>query len=100
MVQPQFSAPGSGDGIGDSAGMRMLLPVGRSFWAILAGYFGLFAVLIFPAPLALLFGILAVRDIRRNKDRHGMGRAIFGIVMGLIGSGFLVFVVVVQLTGR
>jgi hypothetical protein len=78
--------------IGDDAMMRALLPVGRSGWAIAAGYLGLFAILLLPAPFALLAGILAVRDIRRHPDRHGMGRAIFGIVMGILGCvalGFL-----------
>ena len=66
--------------------MRMLLPVGRSGWAIAAGYLGLLAVLLLPAPFALLTGVLAVRDIRRHPDRLGMGRAIFGIVMGALGT--------------
>ena len=69
--------------------MRMLLPVGRSGWAIAAGYLGLFAVLLFPAPFALLTGVLAVRDIRAHPDRSGMGRAIFGIVMGAVGTVLL-----------
>jgi hypothetical protein len=62
----------------------MLLPVGRSFWAIAAGYAGLFAVLFVPAPIALILGIIAIYDIKRHPDRHGMGRAIFGLVMGAI----------------
>jgi len=78
----------------DDAGMRFLLPVGRSVWAIAAGYAGLFAVLVFPAPVALVLGIVAVRDIRSHPDRHGMGRAVFGIVMGSLGTLLLaVFVV-------
>lgn len=85
--------------IEDSAAMRMLVPVGRSLWAILAGYLGLFSILIIPAPLALLFGILAVRDIRQNKDKHGMGRAVFGIVMGALGTAFLLFGIVMILSG-
>jgi len=68
----------------------MLLPVGRSGLAIAAGYLGLFAVLLVPAPFALLLGGLAVRDIRRHPDKHGMGRAVFGIVMGVLGSIALV----------
>ena len=72
--------------IGDDAGMRMLLPVGRSGWAIAAGYLGLVSVLCVPAPFALITGILAVREIRRDPKAHGMGRAIFGIVMGGIGT--------------
>ena len=74
-----------------SAGMRMLLPVGRSWYAIAAGYLGLFSVLLVFAPLALLFGILGVRDIKNNKDKHGMGRAVFGIIMGAICSIVLVW---------
>ncbi len=66
--------------------MRMILPVGRSGWAIAAGYLGLFSLLILPAPFALVTGILAVIDIKRHPQRHGMGRAIFGIVMGLLGT--------------
>jgi hypothetical protein len=90
--------PGGGAGfkpLGDDAGIRMLLPVGRSFWAIAAGYAGLFAVLFIPAPIALILGIVAIRDIRRHKEKHGMGRAIFGLVMGLLFTLALVFFLVV-----
>ncbi|MGB7156811.1 MAG: DUF4190 domain-containing protein, partial [Tepidisphaeraceae bacterium] len=70
---------------GQDLGMRVLLPVGRSGWAIAAGYAGLLSPLIIFAPLAILFGILAIRDMRKHPDRHGMGRAIFALVMGTIG---------------
>jgi hypothetical protein len=67
----------------------MLLPVGRSGLAVAAGYAGLFALLIFPAPLALLLGVLAIFDIKRNPEKHGMGRAIFAVIVGGLGSGVL-----------
>jgi hypothetical protein len=70
--------------------MRMLLPVGRSGWAIAAGYLGLLSFACLPAPLAVVTGILAVLDIRKNPKKHGMGRAIFGIVMGVLGSFVLI----------
>ena len=77
----------------DDLGMRMLLPVGRSGYAIAAGYLGLFGLLIIPAPLALIFGILGIVDIQRSKKRgkqkFGMGRAIFGLVIGILGTGVL-----------
>ncbi len=81
----------------------MLLPVGRSGFAIAAGYLALFSVLIIPAPFALLFGLLAIHDIRKSKDKietkHGMGRAIFGIVMGTLGSVILILGIIAALTG-
>ena len=66
--------------------MRILLPVNRSGYAIVAGYLGIVSILLIPAPCALLFGFLGIRDIRSNDEKHGMGRAIFGIVMGAIFS--------------
>jgi signal transduction histidine kinase len=78
--------------IGDSAGMRIIIPVGRSLWAILAGYLGLFSVLIVPAPFAVLFGVLAIRDLRKHPAKHGMGRAVFGIVCGSLAMGLSVVV--------
>ena len=80
--------------IGEDEGMRMILPVGRSSLAIIAGYLGLFSLIIFPAPLALIFGILAVIDIRKNPKKHGLGRAIFGIIMGIIFSVPLVLLII------
>lgn len=76
------------------AAIRMLLPVGRSGYAIAAGYLGLFSVLLIFAPFALLFGILGIKDIKKNKDKHGMGRAIFGIIMGGIFSLALVIIII------
>lgn len=71
--------------LGDDPAIRMLLPVGRSGWAIAAGYFGLFSVLCFPAPISILLGVIAIVHLRRNPKLHGMGRAIFGLVMGVLG---------------
>jgi hypothetical protein len=70
---------------GNDAAMRAVLPIGRSGWAIAAGYLALISVLIVPAPFALACGIMAIRDIRRDPSKHGMGRAIFGVVMGSLG---------------
>ena len=68
----------------------MLLPVGRSEWAIAAGYLGIFGLVILPAPLALVVAIIAIRDIRRSRGsaspKHGMGRAVFGLVVGVLGT--------------
>jgi len=78
-------APASGlQDLGKDPLVRALLPVGRSGLAIAAGYAGLFAVLFFPAPIALLLGILAIRDLRKHPEKHGMGRAVFGLVSGII----------------
>ena len=76
----------------DDPAIRLLLPVGRSTWAILAGYFGLVSVMFLPAPLALLFGILALRDIKAHPQKGGMGRAIFGVVMGALFTLLLLFI--------
>ena len=80
--------------MGDDPMLRALLPVGRSGWAIAAGYLGLFSILLVPAPFALLSGVLAIRNIRRNPKLHGMGRAIFGIVAGALGSLLLLLLFV------
>jgi hypothetical protein len=86
-------APRSPD-MGEDAGIRMLLPVGRSGWAIAAGYLGLISVLCIPAPLAVITGILAILEMRRNPKKHGMGRAVFGLVMGAVGTLFLIIIAI------
>lgn len=67
-------------------GLGLLLPVRVNVWAFFAGYLGLFAVLMIVAPFALIAGIVAVRQLSRNPDQRGKGRAWFGIVMGVLGS--------------
>jgi hypothetical protein len=99
-----YASPGApyatGPSLGDDAATRWLLPVGRSGWAIAAGYLGLISVVLFPAPLALICSIIAIRDIKTHPNRHGMGRAIFGLVTGIIFSIGLVFLIGSMLTKR
>jgi hypothetical protein len=94
-VPPGTYAPGPGaypspyapqKHIGEDAGMRMLLPVGRSIWAIAAGYLGLLSVLGCFGPIAVIVSLVAIRDIKSHPERHGMGRAVFGLVMGILGT--------------
>ena len=66
---------------GESAGMRMLVPVGRSGWAIAAGYLGLFSLIPLFAPIGLIVSIVAAVHLKRNPGLHGWGRTIFGLLM-------------------
>ncbi|MEO8373489.1 MAG: DUF4190 domain-containing protein [Candidatus Solibacter sp.] len=98
-----FTSPGADcfkAGPQNDAAMRAILPVGRSGWAIAAGYLALFSILLLPAPFALACGLMAMRAIRRNPAKHGMGRAIFGIVMGTLGTLAFLFVLWVGYTRR
>ncbi len=99
-LRPGAPPPGApepapaGPKIGDDAGMRLLLPVGRSGWAIAAGYLGLFSFLVIFAPICLIVSIVAAVQLRRNKELHGWGRTIFGLVMGGLGTLLLVVMVI------
>ena len=75
-----------------TAADRMIMPVGRSGWAIVAGYAALFGLIIFPAPLALVLGLIAAWDLKRHPDKHGWGRTTFALIVGALGTGFLLFV--------
>jgi uncharacterized RDD family membrane protein YckC len=79
---------------------RWLLPVGRSGWAIAAGYLGLFSVLLLPAPFALVAGVLGLREIARTPGLGGKGRAIFGIVMGATFSALLLLGVAASILSK
>lgn len=88
------SAGGERQHLSDNAGMRMLMPIGRSGFAIAAGYLGLVALFTGVAgPFAVLFAVLGIRDVKRHEHKHGMGRAIFGLVAGIIGTGWLLAVI-------
>ena len=81
--------------------VRALLPVGRTPLAIIAGYLGLGALFCIPAPIALGVGIWAILDLKKRPGMHGMGRAVFGVVTGAIGTlCMVVWLVVVFLWGR
>jgi hypothetical protein len=87
-----FKEKGTGYDPSEDAAIKWLVPVGRSGWSIAAGYLGLLSC--FPL-VGLLFGIgavftgiLALSEIRKNRELGGKGRAIFGIVMGVLGAVF------------
>jgi hypothetical protein len=80
-IAPQPSAP---MGAGPSDPMHWILPTGRSWQSVVAGYVGLLALVVFPlAPVAIGLGIWALRKARTGG--HGRGRAVFAIVAGLVG---------------
>lgn len=82
-----------------NASLKWVLPVGRSPLAIAAGYAGLFSVLLFPGPIALTLGLFALRDFKKHPERLGRGRAWFGIIMGGIGTAFVLLFIAAAVAG-
>ncbi|WP_305790055.1 DUF4190 domain-containing protein [Symbioplanes lichenis] len=69
-----------------------LVPTGRSWQSIVAGYLGLVTLVIWIlGPVATAIGIWALRRAAR-EGTHGGGRAIFGIVAGALSTTLLVAV--------
>ena len=79
----------------DSAGLNLLLPIGpQSGLAIAAGYLGLFSLILgVTAPLGVILGVLALRDLRDHPEKRGKGRALTGIIIGgLVTAGWLLVI--------
>ena len=93
-AQPYGYGPPRAQDVGADPTMRLILPVGRTAWSIAAGYLGLFSVLLVPAPLALIIALIAIAELRKDPSKHGMGRAVFGLVMGLLGTLALVAMII------
>ena len=75
-------------------GMRWLIPVGRSGWAIAAGYLGLFSLVGCFAPISIIVSIIAIKDLKKHPELSGMGRAVTGLVLGILGCGILVIEII------
>jgi hypothetical protein len=63
--------------------LRWLLPVGRSPFAIAAGYLGLLSFIPFVGYVAILIAVLAIVDLRRHPEKSGWGRVIFGLLIAI-----------------
>ena len=82
---------------------RSLMPVGRPFSAIAAGYCALFAFVpilgVLPALLGLVTGIVALKQIRQDPSLCGKGRAWFGIIAGgVLGTIWTVMIGILIVT--
>ncbi len=97
---PAGAAVAAGNVADEDAAMKWLIPMGRSPWAIAAGYLALFSVLCLPAPFAVLFGILGLRDIKKNPKLCGKGRAWFGIVVGGFFTVVSLFAIIAALSDQ
>lgn len=64
----------------------LLMPTNVDGVALVAGYLGLAAVTVVGAPFALAAGLWALVRLRQNPTRNGKGRAVFGVVMGVVFS--------------
>lgn len=74
-----------------------VLPVGAPPLAIIAGYLGLFSVLMLPAPFALATGLLGLRSYRKGSYTHGRLRCLTGIILGGLFSLLLLAMVIITL---
>ncbi len=77
--------------------MRFVIPVNPSGWAVASGYLGLFATTCVLAPFAIITAILAFRDIKRDPSKTGIGRAWFGLIMGIIFTIVLLIFVIMAI---
>jgi hypothetical protein len=97
---PGYRPPPPARDLGEDPAIRLLIPVGRSGWAIAAGYMGLFAACPPAAPLAIILSVIAIVHLRRNPKLHGWGRAIFGLVMGIVFSVLLIIMLIALAQGK
>lgn len=104
---PGFGGPGfGGPGFGGPAFQGAQAPSrsGKALAALITGIAGLVLCFLFvPALVALILGILALREIgRSNGMKTGKGMAIAGVVLGALGvvaGGAFIAVVVNEVAG-
>lgn len=97
-VAAAYGQPSGGHtDLGPSNGLHWVVPIGRSWQSIVAGYMGLVALFLWPLAFAgpvgiaiavvlgatsVWLGVLALR--RAASGGHGRGRAWFAVVAGVL----------------
>jgi Domain of unknown function (DUF4190) len=66
--------------------MELLVPINVAPLALIAGYVGFASMFCFPAPIALVLGVVALRSLAKNPQQTGKGRAWLAIVTGGLGT--------------
>jgi hypothetical protein len=97
---PLASQPVNANHTGYDSDLKYILPVGRSALAVAAGYLGLLSIVPGIGQLAILLGVLALRDIKKNPKKLGKGRAIFGVILGSLCSILHVFLLISSLAAN
>ena len=81
----------------------LLLPAGRPYSAIAAGYLALFSLCpFFGLPFgiaAIITGVIAMRKLKANPELVGRGRAWFGLIAGSIGTSLNALLIAVNVIG-
>jgi len=87
--QPSWPGPTAAlMGLGSSGGLRASAPAAASPPGMAQAAFvsGWLSILLCPAPVAVVLGILGIVEVRREPGGTGMGRSVFSLVAGLVGS--------------
>lgn len=91
---PAYYPPPPPPSATDDPAMSWVIPVHNPVLAIISSYCGLIGLgCPILGPIAVVTGFLAIQQIRKTPGLTGMGRCIFGIVSGIIGSLFLLLVI-------
>lgn len=99
MVVPgQLRPPVAPTGAHPDDPVHWLLPTGRTWQSIAAGYLALITLVAWPlGPITLAMGVWALRESNAGKG-HGRGRAVFAVVSGSLGCLATLGVIVDALT--
>ncbi len=94
----EYPRPQGQPGDSNNDPLRFVISVNPSAWAVAAGYAGIFAILLPLAPIAIILGIVALKDLKKNPSKTGKGRAVFGILAGSLCTLFLIVLLISVLT--
>lgn len=93
FVPVPYAGPSPHFGESPSDPVHWILPTGRTWQSIVAGYLALFAVLFWClGPVVLALGIYALSASAAGHG-HGRGRAWFAVVVGMVSTLALLAVV-------
>lgn len=78
----------------DNEALKWVVPIGASGFALAASWLAVASLLLLPGPVAVVFGILALRDIKKHPTKSGIARAWLGIVVGTLATLTLIALIV------
>jgi len=79
--------------------MRALVPVGRSGYAIAAGYLGLLGIIVpLLGVVAIVMAWKGMKEIQQDPEKTGMGRVWVGFICGGIGTLISLMIIIAMLS--